>query len=96
VVRETAVSPGDEELCLRGSATAVVCCAAYARTTPGAAVHRLAGADAAVVPDGPEHEVFNNAIVDHGLGAAAGSAVVEAVAGAYASAGGEYGPQKIA
>jgi GNAT superfamily N-acetyltransferase len=80
------VNVTEEDLYLRGAETSVACWSEYARTTPGAVVHRLAGADVAVFPAGPERDVFNNAILGRGLASAARSAALDAVAGAYAAA----------
>jgi ribosomal protein S18 acetylase RimI-like enzyme len=76
-----------DPLYLRGAATAVACWAEYARTVPGAAVQRLPGVDAAVFASGPEREVFNNAILAHGLAARERSRALDAMARAYADAG---------
>lgn len=81
------MSPSDGDLYLVGAETAVACWTEYARTTPAAAVHRLGGVDVAVFPEGPEGEVFNNAILRPGLTGAARSAAVEAMAAAYTAAG---------
>jgi GNAT superfamily N-acetyltransferase len=81
------VNATDDDLYLIGAETSVACWREYARTTPGGAVHRMAGADAAVFPNGPEREVFNNAIVARGLAPTARSAALDAVAGTYAAAG---------
>jgi GNAT superfamily N-acetyltransferase len=81
------VTATDDDLYLRGAETSVACWGEYARTTPGAVVHRLAGADVAVFPEGPEREVFNNAVVARDLAPAARSAALDAVADAYAPAG---------
>jgi GNAT superfamily N-acetyltransferase len=43
--------------------TAIACWTAYARTISGGAVHRLRGVDVAVFTDGPERDVFNNAVL---------------------------------
>lgn len=77
----------DDDLYLLGAETAVACWAEYARTTPAASVHRLAGVDIAVFPEGPEREVFNNAILEPALTEPARSAALDAVADAYADAG---------
>jgi GNAT superfamily N-acetyltransferase len=81
------VNVTDDDLYLRGAETSVACWREYARTTPGAVVHRLPGADAAVFPTGPEREVFNNAIVERDLSPAARSVALDAVAAVYAAAG---------
>jgi GNAT superfamily N-acetyltransferase len=81
------VSTLEPDLYRRGARTAIACWAEYARTTPAAVVHRLPGVAVGVFPEGPEREVFNNAIVEHGLTGAARSAAVDAAAEAYAGAG---------
>jgi GNAT superfamily N-acetyltransferase len=79
------VTEGD--LALRGLRTAVACWEAYAATIPGGAVHRLPGVDVAVFTEGPERDVFNNAVLAPGLDRRARASAVEAMAEAYASAG---------
>ena len=76
-----------DDLVLRGARTAVACWAEYARTTPGAAVRRLPGVDAAVFPQGPERDVFNNAMLEQGLGPSARARALDAMVDAYAEAG---------
>src|SRR3954471_9389416 len=59
------------DLYLRGAETAVASWAAYARGSRGAAVIRSRGVAAAVFPDGPARGVYNNALLERGLGPAA-------------------------
>jgi ribosomal protein S18 acetylase RimI-like enzyme len=73
----------DLDLLARGNATLLASWEAYARGSAGAALHRLDGVAAAVFPSGPERGVFNNALLDRGVGAAA----IDAMEGAYRSAG---------
>ena len=54
---------------------------------PGGDVHRLPGVDVAVFTDGPERDVFNNAVLAHGLGAQARRDAVDAMVTTYADAG---------
>jgi hypothetical protein len=71
----------------RGIGTAVACCTAYPRTISGGAVHRLPGIDVAVFTEGPERQVFNTAVLAHGLGPHHRGAAVDAMVAAYADAG---------
>ena len=77
----------DADLCPRGIATLLASWEEYARGAAGAAVVRLAGVAAGVVPEGPERDVYNNAVLDRGLEAAARAGAVEAMEAAYAAAG---------
>jgi ribosomal protein S18 acetylase RimI-like enzyme len=78
---------GDPELYDRGAETLVASWAAYARGAEGADVLRLAGASIGVFPRGPERGVYNNALLERGLDAAARRRAVEEVEAAYAAAG---------
>jgi len=78
---------GDLDLCARGLRTAVACWTSYARTIDGGAVHRLPGVDVAVFTDGPERDVFNNAVLAHGLPAGERRDAVDAMVATYAGAG---------
>jgi hypothetical protein len=75
---------GDADLYLRGTATLLASWEQYARGSSGAALHRLAGVAAAVFPSDPERAVYNNAVLDRDLTAAARAAMAERV---YAAAG---------
>jgi ribosomal protein S18 acetylase RimI-like enzyme len=76
----------DDELYARGAATLLSCWETIARGSRGAAVRRLPGVAAAVFPHDPERAVYNNALLDRGLGAAARAAALDAMEHAYASA----------
>ena len=76
-----------DDLYLRGVETSVACWTEYARTTAGAAVHHLPGVDVGVFPEGPEREVFNNAVLAHGLARADRARALDAMVEAYADAG---------
>ena len=77
----------DVDLCVRGLRTAIACWTSYARTIGGGAVHRLPGVDVAVFADGPERDVFNNAVLAHGLPPRERRDAVDALATTYADAG---------
>lgn len=77
----------DDELYARGSETLLASWAQYARGCAGAALRRLSGVAAAVFPQEPERAVYNNALLDRGLGRAERAAAVDAMAAAYRSAG---------
>jgi ribosomal protein S18 acetylase RimI-like enzyme len=77
----------DDELYIRGSETLLAAWAHYARGSAGAAVQRLSGVAAAVFPTEPERAVYNNALLDRGLGRTECAAAVDAMAAAYRSAG---------
>lgn len=77
----------DVDLCARGLRTAVACWTSYARTIGGGAVHRLPGVDVAVFADGPERDVFNNAVLAHGLPERERRDAVDAMVATYADAG---------
>jgi ribosomal protein S18 acetylase RimI-like enzyme len=84
------VPPGptrDGNLYARGTATLLACWEAIARGSRGAAVHRLPGVAAAVFPQEPERSVYNNALLERGLGPARRTAALDAMEGAYAAAG---------
>jgi len=77
----------DAELYRRGSGTLVASWEAYARGAVGASVKRLPGVAAAIFPDEPERAVYNNALLDRGLGAADRADAVDAMQAAYSAAG---------
>jgi ribosomal protein S18 acetylase RimI-like enzyme len=79
--------PTDDELYQRGAATLLASWAEYARGAAGAALHRLPGVAAAVFPNGPEREIYNNALLDRGLPAEKRASAIEAMEAAYAAAG---------
>src|SRR4051812_5207189 len=77
----------DLELYARGIRTAVACWSSYARTIAGGAVHHLHGVEVAVFTEGPERDVFNNAVLGHGLSARHRRAAVDAMRSTYRDAG---------
>jgi ribosomal protein S18 acetylase RimI-like enzyme len=79
--------PDDADLYRRGIATLLASWEEYARAAAGAAVIRLPGVAAAVFPEAPERGVYNNAVLQRGLGAAERAGAVEAMEAAYAAAG---------
>jgi len=83
--RENAVT--DEDLYRRGARTIVAAWGEYVRGTPGASLQRSPGVSIAIFPNGPERAVYNNALVDRDLDAAARVAAVDAMETAYMSAG---------
>ena len=68
------------DLYARGTATLVASWEEYARGTEGASVQRLPGVTAAVFPDGPERDVYNNAVLER-------AEAIDAMEAAYAEAG---------
>jgi GNAT superfamily N-acetyltransferase len=76
-----------EALYLRGAATLLASWEEYAHGSAGAALKRLGGVSAAVFPSHPERTVYNNALLDRGLGRRERVAAVDEMAAAYASAG---------
>ena len=77
----------DDDLYARGAATMLATWDRYARGPAGAALHHLPGVVAAVFPAGAERELFNNALLERDLDAAAREAAVNAMEGAYDTAG---------
>ena len=77
----------DPDLYRRGMATLLASWDEYARAASGAALRRLPGVAVAVFPEGPERDVYNNALLERGLGSAARAAAVAAMEAAYAAAG---------
>jgi ribosomal protein S18 acetylase RimI-like enzyme len=77
----------DDELYASGMRTAAACWAAFARVTPGAAVHHPAHAAVAVFPTEPERSIYNNAILACGLASAQRAAALEAMEELYAASG---------
>jgi ribosomal protein S18 acetylase RimI-like enzyme len=76
----------DEALYRRGLATQLRCCEAIARGARGAAMLRAPGVTAGVFPHEPERSIYNNAVLEHGLGPAERTAALDAMEAAYASA----------
>ena len=77
----------DADLYDRGIATLLACWAEFARGSKGATLERGKGFAAAVFPSGPERTVYNNAVLDRGLGAPERGIALDAMEAAYASAG---------
>jgi ribosomal protein S18 acetylase RimI-like enzyme len=77
----------DTELYLRGAQTLLASWEEYARGATGAAVLRFPGVATAVFPADPERAVYNNALLERDLAAAARAAALEAMRSAYADAG---------
>jgi GNAT superfamily N-acetyltransferase len=77
----------DVDLWDRGIATLIASWEANARGSEGATVLRLEGVAAAVFPVEPERGIYNNAIVERGLGPSAASANVGAMEAVYEAAG---------
>jgi ribosomal protein S18 acetylase RimI-like enzyme len=76
--------PGtDDDLYVRGAATLLASWEEYAHGCADAALERLNGVSAAVFPSGPERAVYNNALLDRGLGPAVRVAAVDAMEAAY-------------
>ncbi len=75
------------ELYRRGEETLLACWEAIAVGSPGAGVMRMAGVAAAVFPHEPERSVYNNAVLEPGLGRTARGAALDAMEAAYAAAG---------
>jgi len=77
----------DAELYLRGAKTLLASWEQYARGATGAAVRRFPGVAAAVFPEAPERDVYNNALLERGLAASERSDAVSAMERAYELAG---------
>ncbi|POM25919.1 putative acetyltransferase [Actinomadura rubteroloni] len=77
----------DADLYRRGAATLLASWREYARGADGAAVRRFPGVAAAVFPAGAERAVYNNALLERDLDAAARTDALEAMENAYAAAG---------
>ena len=77
----------DAELYGRGTETLVASWEAYARGAPDAAVLRLPGVVAAVFPEAPERDVYNNAVLEAQLPGSHRSDAIDAMEAAYAAAG---------
>jgi ribosomal protein S18 acetylase RimI-like enzyme len=75
------------DLYVRGAETAVASWEAYARASHDAAVVRSPGVAAAVFPAEPARSVYNNAVLERDLGPGARATALDAMEGAYASAG---------
>jgi ribosomal protein S18 acetylase RimI-like enzyme len=77
----------DVDLYGRGSATLLASWEEYARGAVGAALWRLPGVTVAVFPTGPERAVYNNALLERGLGMGARRDALHGMEAAYAAAG---------
>ncbi|MFI0452654.1 GNAT family N-acetyltransferase [Actinomadura sp. 6N118] len=77
----------DADLYLRGAKTLLASWQEYARAVTGAAVQRLPGVATAVFPSGPERAVYNNALLERDLAAAARAEALDAMESTYAAAG---------
>ena len=77
----------DADLYQRGARTLVASWEAYAEAAPGASVLHAAGVTAAVFPCGHERAVYNNALLERGLGARERSAALDAMEASYREAG---------
>jgi ribosomal protein S18 acetylase RimI-like enzyme len=74
------------ELYLRGIRTNLATWTVYAAGAPGAAIHHGEGFAAGVFPEGPEREVFNNAVLDPALSDASVASALDRVEAVYAEA----------
>ena len=79
--------PTDADLYRAGTETLLAAWTEYARGSDGAAVVRSPGVAAAVFPTEPARSVYNNAVLDRDLDAAARSDALDAMEAAYAAAG---------
>ena len=77
----------DAELYLRGTETLLASWEQYARGATGATLQRLAGVAAAVFPNGPERDVYNNALLDAISPPPSVPTAISAMEAAYAAAG---------
>jgi ribosomal protein S18 acetylase RimI-like enzyme len=77
----------DRDLYARGAATLLASWEEVARGSSGAALLRPGGVAAAMFPEEPERGVYNNALLDCGLGATERARAVDAMQAAYSAAG---------
>ncbi len=77
----------DAQLYRRSAETLVASWEQYAQGAPGAKVWRFAGVASAVFPNAPERGVYNNALLDRGLGAGERAGAISAMEASYAAAG---------
>jgi ribosomal protein S18 acetylase RimI-like enzyme len=77
----------DADLYLRGAETLLAAWEEYARGASGAAVERHTGVATAVFPNEPERGVYNNAVLERDLEAAARADAINTMEAAYAAAG---------
>jgi hypothetical protein len=80
-------APTDAGLYRRGAETLLASWAAYARGAAGATVQRCPGVAIAVFPHEPQRAIYNNALLERDLPAAARARALEAMETAYAAAG---------
>jgi GNAT superfamily N-acetyltransferase len=78
--------PSDIDLYRRGVETAIASWAAIASGSRDSAVVRAPGVAAAVFPHEHERSVYNNAVLEHGLGPGERAAAIDAMEAAYAAA----------
>src|SRR4051812_16779241 len=78
----------DIDLYRRGVDTAIAARAVIARGSRDAAVVRAPGVAAGVFPHEPERSIYNNAVLEHGLGRADRAAAIDAMEVTYATAEG--------
>jgi GNAT superfamily N-acetyltransferase len=76
----------DRELYDRGAATLLASWQAYAHGSTGAALRRGPGVATAVFPNGPEREIYNNALLDRDLDPTRRTAAIETMESIYRSA----------
>lgn len=79
--------PTEIDLWNRGIVTLLASWEEDARGSAGAELRRLDGVAVATFPTGSERDVFNNAVLERGLGSRQRAAAVEAMETAYAGAG---------
>ena len=77
----------DDELYDRMLATLVASWQCVAEGSEGATVERFEGATVGLFPAGPERGIYNNTVLERGLGRSRVARAVDAVARAYADAG---------
>jgi GNAT superfamily N-acetyltransferase len=87
VVRTQSTVRTDNDFYRRGRATLLAVWVELARASAGASLLRLGGVAAAVFPTEPERSVYNNAVLDRGLGRDERAQVIHAMEAAYAEAG---------
>jgi GNAT superfamily N-acetyltransferase len=75
------------DLYRRGCETLLASWEEYARGVTGAALQRLPGVAAAVFPNAPERDVYNNALLQRDLGKRRRADALDAMQGVYADAG---------
>lgn len=76
-----------DDLYERGTATLLAAWEEHARGASGASVRRHPGVAVAVFPCGPERDVYNNALLERGLGRTKRHEALDTLARTYAAAG---------